>query len=128
MDHAFEGKLSRPGRNGAARGEGTVPLNQEIGLRLQSRTGGGRNDAGDAAAVGELPVGGVDDGVHRLPEQVAANDDEAAAGGYLFLREDFFLRGTFAPQRRASDRPMAMAYCSTFAFERSSLIRPSILA
>jgi hypothetical protein len=29
--------------------------------------------------------------------------------GYFFFRLDFFLRGTFAPERRASDSPMAIA-------------------
>src|SRR5687767_6018477 len=46
----------------------------------------------------------------RLVEQIASHDPEDPPGGYFFLREDFLrLRGTFAPERRASDRPMAIA-------------------
>jgi len=52
-----------------------------------------------------VAVGGVDDGVDRLVEQVALhhleNAPPGAAGGYFFLREDLRLRGTFAPARRA---------------------------
>jgi hypothetical protein len=60
--------------------------------------------------VREMAVRGVDDGVDRLLQEVAADDAEPAARRYFFLREDFFLRrGTFAPERRASDSPMAMA-------------------
>jgi hypothetical protein len=59
--------------------------------------------------VRELAVRRVDDGVDRLVEQVAPYDEELATRRYFFLREDFRLRGTFAPERRASDNPIAMA-------------------
>jgi len=105
-------------------------------------------DVRDAAAVREVAVGGVDDGVDRLVEQVALhhleNAPPGAAGGYFFLREDLRLRGTFAPARRAWDRPIAIAclrtlreaffpYClairtsySTFAFALSPRTSSSI--
>jgi hypothetical protein len=66
--------------------------------------------------VGEAAVRGVDDGVDRLVQQVAADDLEDAARRYFFLREDFFFRGTFPPARRASDRPMAIACLRLFTF------------
>lgn len=48
----------------------------------------------------EMPVRGVDDRVDRLVEEIAPhhleNVADAARPGYFFLREDFFLRGTFA--------------------------------
>jgi len=59
--------------------------------------------------VREVAVGGVDDGVDRLVQQIAADDPEDSARGYFFLREDLRFRGTLAPARRASDRPMAIA-------------------
>src|SRR6187549_1880380 len=86
-------------------------LHQKVGFPLQRRTGGARNDRRHPAAVGEMAVGRVDDSVHRLVEEIASHDEPASPGGcfYYFLREDLRLRGTFAPARRASDRPMAMA-------------------
>jgi hypothetical protein len=47
---------------------------------LQCRSRGARNDPRDAAAVRELAVGGVDDGLDRLFQQVAADDLEDPAG------------------------------------------------
>src|SRR6185369_1807348 len=62
-------------------------------------------------------VGRVDDRLDRLVEEVAAHDPEEEPGPYFFLREDLFLRrGTFAPERRASDRPMAIACLRLFTF------------
>src|SRR3954462_13930715 len=58
----------------------------------------------------EVAVGGVDDDVDRLFEEVAAHHLENAARRYFFLREDLRRRlGTFPPARRASERPMAIA-------------------
>jgi hypothetical protein len=60
--------------------------------------------------MGEVAVRRVDDRLHRLLQEVAAHHLEAPAGRYFFFPEDFFRRlGTFAPARRASDRPMAIA-------------------
>ncbi|HLS87263.1 MAG TPA: hypothetical protein VK043_13275, partial [Burkholderiales bacterium] len=52
----------------------------------------------DGAAMGEVPIGRVDDGLHRLGEKVSADDHEPAARGGFFLREDLVFRGysTFA--------------------------------
>jgi hypothetical protein len=60
----------------------------------------------------------VDDGVDALLEQVSPDDLENPPGTYFFLREDFFLRrrGTFAPARRASERPIAIACLRLFTF------------
>jgi hypothetical protein len=67
--------------------------------------------------VRQVAVGGVDDGVDRLLEEVAAYDAEEAAGGYFFLRELLRLRGgTLAPARRAWDRPMAIACLRLLTF------------
>jgi hypothetical protein len=61
-------------------------LNQKLRFLLQFRAGGARDDARDPAAVREVAVGGVDDGVDRLVQQIAADDPEDATGGYFFLR------------------------------------------
>jgi hypothetical protein len=65
--------------------------------------------------MGEEPVRGIDDRVHRLFQKVAAHHLEEAVRRYFFLREDLRRRlGTFPPARRASDRPMAMACLRLF--------------
>src|SRR5688572_15550691 len=76
----------------------------------------------------EVAVGGVDDGVDRLLQEAAAHHAEEAPGRYFFLREDFLRRGTFAPARRAWDRPMAMACLRLFTFfpERPLLSLPRL--
>src|SRR5690606_23278434 len=89
---------------------------EPVRLRLQLGTGAARNDTGHAAAVGEVAVRRVDDGVHRLGEQIAAHDLEAPRRRFFFC-EDLRLRGgTFAPARRASESPMAMACLRLFTF------------
>jgi hypothetical protein len=95
--------------------------NDAVGFFLQPRPGGPRKDPGDAAAVREVTVRGVDDRVHGLLEQVAVNDLEQAARGGLDAGEDpvyffFLLRGTLAPERRASDKPIAIACFRLFTF------------
>ena len=84
---ALERQLACPGHDGRSCRERTVLAHQAVGFLLQSGAGGAGDDAGDAAAVGEMPVGRVDDGVHLLLEQVAANDAEAAARAGVFLVE-----------------------------------------
>jgi hypothetical protein len=86
-----------------------VARDDAVRFLLQRRPGGARNDRGDAAAVRKMAVRGVDDCLDRLFQQVAANDLEDPAGRYFFLEERFLRRGTFAPARRASDRPIAIA-------------------
>jgi hypothetical protein len=81
--------------------------------------------------VGELSVRRVDDRLDRLFQEVAAHDLEAPAGRYFFFLEDFFRRlGTFAPARRASDRPMAIACLRlvTFLPERPLRSLPRFLS
>src|SRR5690606_24497633 len=96
--------------DGGAGGEGAVPPHQVVAFLLQLRARGAREDAGHAAAVGEAAVRRVDDRLHRLLQEVPADHLEASAGRYFFFVEDFRLRfGTFAPARRASDSPMAIA-------------------
>ena len=56
-------------------GKRTLLFNQEIGFPLQRGPRGARNDARHPAAVREVPVRGVDDGVDRLVEQVAPHDE-----------------------------------------------------
>src|SRR5687768_10011053 len=63
----------------------------------------------------EVAVRRVDDGVDRLVEKVALHNEPGSAS-YFFLREDLRLRGTFAPARRACDRPMAIACFLLFTF------------
>jgi len=46
--------------------------------------------------VREVAVGGVDDGLDRLFQQVAADDLEDPARRYFFLEERFLRRGTFS--------------------------------
>src|SRR6185436_2520895 len=87
-----------------------------------------------SAAMREMAVRRVDDGIDRLVEQVAPHRDpgapQASPGGcfYYFFREDLRLRGTFAPARRASDRPMAIACLRlvTFLPERPLLSVPRL--
>jgi hypothetical protein len=55
--------------------------------------------------VREMAVGGVDDGLDRLFEQVAADDLEDPAGRYFFLEERFLRRGAFPPATRFSLSP-----------------------
>jgi hypothetical protein len=82
--------------------------------------------------VREVPVGGIDDRFDRLLQQVAAHHLEQAPRRYFFLREDLrflpFLRGTLAPARRASDKPMAIACLRLFTFlpERPLLSLPRL--
>jgi hypothetical protein len=59
--------------------------------------------------VREPAVRRVDDRVDRLVQEIAADDPEDATRRYFFLREDFLRRGTFAPARRASESPIAIA-------------------
>jgi hypothetical protein len=63
--------------------------------------------------VREVAVRRIDDGVDRLFQEVASNHLEAALFGYDFLRR---LRGTFAPARRAWDRPIAIACLRLLTF------------
>jgi hypothetical protein len=67
-----------------------------------------------------VPIGGVDDRVDRFREEIAPHHLEQAPRRYFFLREDLrlrpFLRGTLAPARRASDKPMAIACLRLFTF------------
>src|SRR5688572_969705 len=76
----------------------------------------------------EMAVGGVDDGVNGLVQQVSLHDEPGSTWSYFFLREDLRLRGTFAPARRASDRPMAIACLRlvTFLPERPLLRVPRL--
>jgi hypothetical protein len=121
VDHALERKPPGAGCDCAARWERTAFAHQPVGLLLQGRAGGARDQARYAAPVREPAVRRIDDGVDGFLQQVAADDLEDAARrgipsrGYFFLREDFFLRrGTFAPARRASDRPIAIACLRLF--------------
>src|SRR5207244_10576103 len=114
VDHALEGQSAGGSRDSAAGGKRPARGDQAVRLFLQRGTGGARDDARHAAAVREVAVRGVDDRVDRLFQAVAANHQEATAGRYFFLREDFRRLGTFAPARRASDRPMAMACLRLF--------------
>jgi hypothetical protein len=70
--------------------------------------------------VREVTIRRVDDGVDRLAQQIAADDLEAPPGRYFFLREDLrflpLLGGTLAPERRACERPMAIACLRLFTF------------
>jgi hypothetical protein len=106
---------------------------QEIRFLLQRGAGGARDDPGDAAAVREMAVRRVDDRVDRLLEQVAADDLEQPARRDPCLEQDFayfffLLRGTFAPARRACDRPIAIACLRLFTFlpERPLLSVPRL--
>jgi len=76
----------------------------------------------------EVAVRGVDDGVDRLVEEIASYDQPGTTSSYFFLREDLRLRGTFAPARRASDRPIAIACFRlvTFLPERPLLSVPRL--
>ena len=117
MDDPFERQPACSSHDRRAGGDGTVPANQGIRFLLQGRSRRASNDARDPAAVGEVAVRRVDDRVDRGIEQAAPDDAEDAAGRYFFFREDFFLRrGTFAPERRASDRPIAIACLRLFTF------------
>jgi hypothetical protein len=89
VDHALERQLSCGSDHRATHGNRAAAAHDAIGLFLQRCSRGARNDAGDAAAVREVAVGGVDDGLDRLFEQVAADDLEDPAGGYFFLEERF---------------------------------------
>src|SRR5207302_3647662 len=113
VDHALERQLSRGGDHRAARRDRAAAAHDASGLLLERRSRGARNDAGDAAAVREVAVGGVDDRLDRLFQQVAADDLEDPAGRYLFPEERFLRRGTFPP-----------GY-SIFAFDLSSRTRSS---
>src|SRR5688572_500045 len=79
MDYTPEGQLAGRGCHRRAGLERAVAAHQAVGFLLQDRAGRARDDAGDAAAVGEAPVGRVDDGLHRFLQQVAAYDVEDAA-------------------------------------------------
>src|SRR5438270_11529306 len=81
---------------------------------MEGRARGARNDRRDPAAMRELPVRRVHDGVDGLVHQASADDAEDAARRYFFLREDFLRFGTFPPARRASDSPMAIACLRLF--------------
>src|SRR6478609_3611577 len=85
VDHALERQLAGAGDYGGAGGEGSLHREQAIGLRLQSRPGGARDDAGYAAAVGEVPIRGIDDRVHRLFQEVAPNHLEEMSRRYFFF-------------------------------------------
>jgi hypothetical protein len=89
---------------------------QCIAFGLQLRPGRARDDSGDAAAMGKKAIRRIDDGVDRLAQEVSPDDPEEMVRRYFFLREDFFLRGTFPPARRASDRPIAIACLRLFTF------------
>src|SRR5205809_3843607 len=94
VDHALERQLSRGGDHRAARRDRAAAADDAIGLLLQRRSRGARNDSGDAAAVRELAVGGVDDGLDCLFQQVAADDLEDSARRYFFPEERFLRWGT----------------------------------
>src|SRR6185503_3521649 len=120
VDHALEGKLSRGSDHRRARRERPARSDQPVGFGLQLGSGGARDDPGDAAAVRKMPIGGVDDSLDRLLEEIAPHHLEQAPGRYFFLREDLrflpFLLGTLAPARRACDRPMAIACLRLLTF------------
>jgi hypothetical protein len=80
VDHALE--RQPPGARGdrGAGGQGAARLDQPVALGLQRRPGCARDRRRDAAAVGEAPVGRIDDGVDRLGEQVPADQLEEAPG------------------------------------------------
>jgi len=80
MDHPLEGQPAGCGDHRAARGERPARGDDAVGLDLQLRAGGARDDRGDPAAVRKLAVRRVDDRVDRLLEQVAANDVKEAPG------------------------------------------------
>jgi hypothetical protein len=80
VDHAFERKPAGGGDDRGAGGQRSARGHDALGFFLQGRAGGAREDAGDAAAVGEVAVRRVDDRVDRLGKQVAADDLEAPSG------------------------------------------------
>src|SRR5207247_6367177 len=94
VDHALERQLSRGGDHRAARRDRAAAADDAIGLLLQRRSRGAGDDPGDAAAVRELAVGGVDNGLDRLFQQVAADNLEDSARRYFFPEERFLCRGT----------------------------------
>jgi hypothetical protein len=94
---------------------------EAVGFFLQPRPGSARKDPSDPTAMREVAIRGVDDRVNGLLEQVALNGLEKAARGGRNFGEDrvyffFLLRGTLAPARRASDRPIAIACLRLFTF------------
>src|SRR5205807_7988940 len=97
VDHALDRQLSRGGDPRAARRDRPAAAHDASGLLLARRSRGARNDAGDAAAVRELAVGGVDDRLDRLFQQVAAADLDDPAGRYLFVQDRFLRRRALPP-------------------------------
>src|SRR5919201_4397256 len=116
VDHSLERQLARAGDDRVAGGKWPPVTDQAIGLGLQLRPRGARDDPCHAAAVREVAVRRVDDGFDRLFQEVAVHHLEGAAGRYFFLREDLRRRrfGTLPPARRASERPMAIACLRLF--------------
>jgi hypothetical protein len=80
--------------------------------------------------MGEMAVRGIDDRVDRLLQEIGLHHLENTARRYFFLREDFLRFGTFAPARRASERPMAIACLRlrTFLPERPLRSLPRFLS
>jgi len=64
-------------------GNGGIGLGMAKGMAAAGATivVAGRDAAKNTAAVSEIAVGGVDDRVHRLLEQIAPHDEEQGAGG-----------------------------------------------
>jgi hypothetical protein len=96
MDHPFVRQPAGSGHYRRSRRDRTVSLNQKIGIFLKPRTGGARNDAGDAAAMGEMAIGGIDDRVRGLFQQVTPYDQELASWSGFFAREDLRRRGRYS--------------------------------
>jgi hypothetical protein len=66
MDHALEGKGAGAGGGGGPGRNHALTGDQSVGFGLEAGAGGARDDGGNAPAVGEAAVRGVDDGVDRL--------------------------------------------------------------